>query len=177
MLADFLGFNQLDDIAQALQTFSIEPFAMSSLRREVMQAIHCLLRVASDVAIAANSQSQFVRQAALLRANALLEELDTEVTTLRCPEQILIQGIIHRWSHLVTEAGKQAGQLTRSLPLITNPYITGTPVTGKLFVGREDILNRLIEELSLGSGACPSIVLYGHRRMGKSSILKNLPNT
>ena len=54
-----------------------------------------------------------------------------------------------------------------------NPYVAGNPVIGELFVGREDIFRRL-EELWAGSEQKPSIVLYGHRRMGKSSILHNL---
>lgn len=57
---------------------------------------------------------------------------------------------------------------------ISNPYIVGSPVTGKIFVGREDILRRF-DELWSTSGQIPSIVLYGHRRMGKTSILRNLP--
>jgi hypothetical protein len=56
---------------------------------------------------------------------------------------------------------------------IANPYVAGNPVTGDLFVGRKDILRRL-EELWRGEGQKPSVVLYGHRRMGKSSILYNL---
>lgn len=56
---------------------------------------------------------------------------------------------------------------------ISNPYIVGSPVTGDIFVGREDILRRF-EELWSTPGQIPSVVLYGHRRMGKTSILRNL---
>jgi hypothetical protein len=51
--------------------------------------------------------------------------------------------------------------------------VVGDPVTGHLFVGREDILDQ-IEELWAAESTLPSVVLYGHRRMGKSSILQNL---
>ena len=54
---------------------------------------------------------------------------------------------------------------------IENPYIAGNPVTGDLFVGRKDIFRRL-EELWRKSGQCESVVIYGHRRMGKSSIFE-----
>jgi len=57
---------------------------------------------------------------------------------------------------------------------IPNPYVVGNPITGSLFVGREDILLRF-EELWNTPGQIPSIVLYGHRRMGKTSVLRNLP--
>ncbi|MDZ4785146.1 MAG: AAA family ATPase, partial [bacterium] len=57
---------------------------------------------------------------------------------------------------------------------IPNPYVVGNPITGSLFVGREDILLRF-EELWNTTGQIPSVVLYGHRRMGKTSVLRNLP--
>jgi hypothetical protein len=56
---------------------------------------------------------------------------------------------------------------------VANPYVLNNPVEGELFVGREDILRRL-EELWASQGQRPSVVFYGHRRMGKSSILHNL---
>jgi hypothetical protein len=56
---------------------------------------------------------------------------------------------------------------------VANPYVVGNPVIGNTFVGREDVLRRL-EELWSKEGQSPSVVLYGHRRMGKSSILHNL---
>jgi hypothetical protein len=51
--------------------------------------------------------------------------------------------------------------------------MAGNPVTGDLFVGHEDIM-RTLQEIWSESGQCPSVVLFGHRRMGKSSILQNL---
>ena len=42
-----------------------------------------------------------------------------------------------------------------------------------MFVGRADVIKQL-EELWLMSNQLQSVVLYGHRRMGKTSILKNL---
>ena len=40
-------------------------------------------------------------------------------------------------------------------------------------MGREDIMRHL-DELWAGEGERSSVVLYGHRRMGKTSILQNL---
>jgi hypothetical protein len=55
---------------------------------------------------------------------------------------------------------------------ITNPYIIGDPVLGERFVGRDDILRQL-EELWFINTSPQSVILYGHRRMGKTSILRN----
>jgi hypothetical protein len=58
---------------------------------------------------------------------------------------------------------------------VKNPYIGfgGKPVEGVSFIGRENILAE-IETLWTSPGALPPLFIYGHRRMGKTSILKNL---
>ncbi|MDY6784871.1 MAG: ATP-binding protein [Cyanobacteriota bacterium] len=48
-----------------------------------------------------------------------------------------------------------------------------TYLEGSLFVGREDILREL-EEFWIHNQHLQSVVLYGHRRMGKTSILRNI---
>ncbi len=55
----------------------------------------------------------------------------------------------------------------------SNPFIAG-PSVGHTssFVGREDILRRI--ELELAQGATNSMVLYGQRRIGKTSVLEAL---
>ncbi len=53
-----------------------------------------------------------------------------------------------------------------------NPYKVGNPVTGPDFFGREDIL-RQAENIFLSPGQ-PAVVIYGQRRMGKTSILMEL---
>jgi Cdc6-like AAA superfamily ATPase len=62
--------------------------------------------------------------------------------------------------------------LEATTPII-NPYTVGNPVVGDRFIGREDIMRQL-EELWFGSTRTQSIVLYGHRRIGKTSILLNI---
>ena len=59
---------------------------------------------------------------------------------------------------------------------INNPYITGVPLTTHnqdLFVGRTEIVERL--KLLLENQPSPPILLYGQRRIGKSSLLNLLP--
>ena len=54
-----------------------------------------------------------------------------------------------------------------------NPYVAGDPVYPPLLAGRKDIFDRIGEVWSAKDDP-DSIILYGHRRMGKSSILRNL---
>jgi tetratricopeptide (TPR) repeat protein len=56
-----------------------------------------------------------------------------------------------------------------------NPYITGTPVGNTTaFIGRENILNAVSEVLE--DPQRNAIVLYGQRRIGKTSVLQALEN-
>ena len=56
---------------------------------------------------------------------------------------------------------------------VLNPYVVGDPVSCKLFVSRPDIIRQL-EKLWLTPGnQLQSVLLYGHRRTGKTSILLN----
>ena len=60
---------------------------------------------------------------------------------------------------------------------IPNPFVFGSPITeteNNLFTGRQDIVRQL-ESVLLGSSTPPTLLLYGSRRVGKSSILRQLP--
>ncbi len=64
----------------------------------------------------------------------------------------------------------------RSLFHIDNPYVVGkplTPASGELYKGREDIF-MWIEENLLGKTQPHTLILYGQRRMGKTSTLYQL---
>jgi len=55
-----------------------------------------------------------------------------------------------------------------------NPYIMGPPVTGTAFYGRQEVF-RFVRE-TLATAQQNVIVLYGQRRIGKTSILLQLPD-
>lgn len=61
-------------------------------------------------------------------------------------------------------------------PLIANPYIVGRPLTGEissLYVGREDVFSWFHENL-VGATRPNALLLYGRRRIGKTSTLYQL---
>ncbi|MFM7712663.1 MAG: AAA family ATPase, partial [Microcystis sp.] len=118
------------------------------------------------------SYSQQVRSLALNRIIGELRDItDQQAATLPPAEKELILSIAEKWAEISTSIAKTVGTVTITQP-ITNHYIIGDPVIGKRFVGREDILREL---QSMWSGDNLSyVVLYGHRRMGKTSILRNL---
>ncbi len=59
---------------------------------------------------------------------------------------------------------------------LNNPYIVGNPIQPdnvKVFLGRYDVAEAIIQEVK-NPGQKPSILLYGRRRMGKTSALLNI---
>lgn len=145
------------------------------LRPRVIATLQRLRAVALEAHVAAESASKLNRTTALGRAvGALTALMDDVEQTCPYPEWPLIKETAQRWREILAKAGGEAGQQAITQP-VPNPFVVGNPVTGGVFVGREEIFARL-EEL-WGSDAAqvvPSVVLFGHRRMGKSSILQNL---
>ena len=65
-----------------------------------------------------------------------------------------------------------------NLTILDNPYIFGNPLKKKdqkVFFGRESLIKE-IEDSLFSSNKNASLLLYGKRRTGKSSILLNLPH-
>lgn len=62
---------------------------------------------------------------------------------------------------------------SRTTALVSNPYVVGRPLTGasaSLYVGREDVFAWLEENL-IGTARPNALLLYGQRRIGKTSTL------
>jgi len=170
-------------VCLACKTLSALPTAVNSasdlmaedspIRRTVLTAVDRLREISAEIITYQAATSRVGQLAALARASDALDKLDKDIVAqVPVPEQAILRRIVRQWRRLVSEAGGQVGRAEEASPII-NPYVVGNPVTGNLFVGRESILRRL-EELWSGIGQRTSVVLYGHRRIGKSSILRNL---
>ncbi len=163
-----------DDIASLPEAARVSiPSNGVLIRPVVMEALARLGQVGAEVAAYQDATSRASKLAALARANDTLKELDDYVAAqVMAPEQYILRRIVRQWQRLITKAGGRLGRAGVTGP-VANPYVLNNPVQGDLFIGREEVMRRL-EELWGGEGQKPSIVIYGHRRMGKSSILHNL---
>jgi len=145
------------------------------LRPQVIVSLNRLHNTAQEANVAKASLSKLNQTAALNRAIANLTTLIADAEkTCPYPEWPIIKKIAQSWQGVLVEVAGKMGQIISHKP-IHNPFIVGNPVSGKLFTGRQEILERL--ESLWGSELkpeTPSIVLFGHRRMGKTSILQNL---
>lgn len=102
----------------------------------------------------------------------LLTRAQYELKDLRGGFGPLVARVVSHWADVLKREGERLREARTHIP-IPNPYVIGNPVRAPLFVGREDVMRRLTE-LWASEGQCPSVVVYGHRRMGKSSVLQNL---
>ncbi|NPA26738.1 MAG: ATP-binding protein [Chloroflexi bacterium] len=139
---------------------------------QVWQALERLRRVALDARTVQRSVSRLARSQALNRAlgelTALREGLDAQPELVRP----LLNYITKAWQKVLLSVAGEVGQARIREP-VPNPYVVGDPVVGPGFRGREDIM-RDLEAIYGNTLSPPSVVLYGHRRMGKTSILRNL---
>lgn len=79
--------------------------------------------------------------------------------------------------HWLEIAEAQHQQLRRVIDRQPQPQVfrAGDPVDREqeAFIPRHEVLGELDRQLSLATG-CPGVILYGRRRMGKSTLLRNL---
>jgi len=172
-IARFLACTEIAALPAAVRNTESLTIDDIAIRPAVLAALNRLRDIGAEIETSLAATSRVNRLAAIARAITALDQLkkDVEAETI-APERTLLQRIIRQWRSLAIEEGGKAVQLVWSEP-VANPYVAGNPVTGDLFVGREDILRRL-RELWIDSEQPASVLLYGHRRMGKSSILRNL---
>lgn len=142
------------------------------LRPQSWTAIKGLYQVVEDVNLIKNSVSLSTRSLALNRALGEIKSIVDQSKSLPEAEQGLIVDIAENWQSALLGITEEVGKISITKKVI-NPYIIGDPVIGKQFVGREDIIKRL-EELWISTSQLQSVVLFGHRRMGKTSIVRNI---
>ncbi|MGB7711265.1 MAG: AAA family ATPase, partial [Microcoleus sp.] len=179
MLALADNLRLLNDSTSIPLIAEVQLFAVPNeplLRPSTWQAIASLSRVVEDVKVVQRSVSRSVRAIALNRALGEIKNLLETADTLPKPERQLIINIARAWKEDLLQIASEQRQDSIAEP-VRNPYVVGDPVQGKLFVGRKDIIRQL-EELWVATGnQLQSVVLYGHRRMGKTSILLNVANS
>ena len=88
-----------------------------------------------------------------------------------------LQAIVQQWKTMATQERRLCVEQLEASGPILNPYTAGPALElhDRLFVGRRDLVRKLEEALSRENRR-PTFFLYGERRMGKSSTLKQLPD-
>ena len=85
--------------------------------------------------------------------------------------------VADNWLKLIQDEQQQLQEQIADHYDVPNPFTYGVSVEeteDNIFTGRKDIVQQ-IEAAILGSKQAPTLLLHGPRRMGKTSILKQLP--
>jgi hypothetical protein len=130
--------------------------------------------LSQDIEAALNQTSHYHQRLALSAIDDRLNSLERELTITSLPYATRFYPIARQWRQLVADHLQGLTQAAEGSQEIDNPYIVGVPLTARqeIFVGRTDIVAR-IEQLLLDPRR-PPLLLYGQRRMGKTSLLRNL---
>jgi hypothetical protein len=197
-IAAFLEIRAVDVLATARGHLAwTDELLDPPLRPEVVEALKALGDVSQEVFAFVRATNTGQKSAALNRAAGELNELAGYVRgKVLAPERVLLDRTVELWKSIVAAeqgrlgeaalqemapaARRAAGILERTSSAwqrparpFDNPYIVGDPVYPPLLVGRKDVFDRIDEVWSAKKNP-DSIIIYGHRRMGKSSILRNL---
>ena len=177
LLAVALGAEDAAAVGRWLEASAkLAELAEPHLRPAVVRTLRRLREVAQEADVAVHAVSPLMRSSSIGRAVAALTQLLADADeTCPQPERAIVRTIAGQWRDVLAAAGGQIGQQVLRQP-VENPYegYSGLPVE-RTFVGREGVLARL-ERLWAASpdAPLPPIILYGHRRMGKTSIIHHL---
>lgn len=131
-------------------------------------------RISQDIEAAQQQESAYNQRLALNAVEDRLDSLLRELT--RSSEQYALRfyPIAAEWRQKVAAESLALSEEAELKQEIDSPYIIGVPLTEQqeIFVGRTDISAR-IEQLILDRRQ-PPLLLYGQRRVGKTSLLNNL---
>lgn len=123
---------------------------------------------------ATEQRPERVRQARLV--HAALAALGEKLRALPEPLAQELEAALARWSARAQgEIDAALAAHARVRARLPRPFRAGDPVDRQreAFVPRDDVHAELRRQIQ-GDGACPGLLLYGRRRTGKSTILRNL---
>ncbi len=136
--------------------------------------LRSLSRISQDVDAALHQTSAYNQRLALSAVEDRLDGLLRELTRSSERYAARFRPIATRWRQIVASEVRKLAEAVEIHQEINNPYVIGVPLTEQqeIFIGRIDISAR-IEQLLLDQRRSP-LLLYGQRRMGKTSLLNNL---
>jgi hypothetical protein len=153
--------------------------ALGGLNSPVSSLLRRFSRISEDVEAALNQNSSYNQRSVLTFVAKRLNGLIRELTRSSDKYAVRFRPIATRWYEIVTDYVRELAEVVELRQEIDNPYIIGVPLTEQqeIFVKPVDLsgtyISTRIEQLLLDRRR-PPLLLYGQRRMGKTSLLNNL---
>lgn len=131
-------------------------------------------RISQDTEAAQRQESAYNQRLALNAVEDRLDGLLRELTRSNELYAARFTPIAADWRRIIAAQSQQLAEEAELRQEIDSPYILGVPLTEQqeIFIGRTEISAR-IEQLLLDRRQ-PPLLLYGQRRVGKTSLLNNL---
>ena len=146
----------------------------SNLEDPASDIARILTKVVEDIKAAGRYEHPYHQRLALIALAKSVGDLVLGLAPTSGDRDIIsFQKIANLWHRIVTQKVSALAE-TEFNQEIDSPYIIGVPLSDReeIFVARTDIASQ-IEQIALDRRR-PSLLLYGQRRMGKTSLLKNL---
>ncbi len=136
--------------------------------------LRSLSRISQDVDAALNQESSYNQRLALSAIADRLDGLSRELNRSSDRYAKRFRPIVKSWRQIVTNHVRELAVAVELHQEIDSPYVIGVPLSEQqaIFIARTDIIAQ-IEQL-LRDQRRPPLLLYGQRRMGKTSLLNNL---
>jgi hypothetical protein len=151
----------------ALAQASFEKFA--SVQSTLLDRLRA---VTPELAHIRARQSRRAHIAAVTRAIGALGEFSVGLDDLPATEHAILAPLAERLTGALTREAARAGRI-EILEEVASPYIFTAPVRGAALIGRNDLFQRIVS-LWARSGQRNSLLIHGHRRMGKTSLAQAL---
>lgn len=131
-------------------------------------------RISQNVDAALRQESSYNQRQTLSGVEDRVDSLLMEISRTSERDAMRFRPIAAQWRLVINNYIRELDETAELRQEIDSPYITGIPLTDQqaIFVGRTDLSAR-IEQL-LADRRRPPLLLYGQRRMGKTSLLLNL---
>ena len=151
-----------------------QTLTLSELTATVNDPLNRFSRFSQEAEAILAQENLYYRRLALANLAQRLNRWQRELGLSDGPYLARFYNVASLWYTVILELETRLRQEAETERLIENPYIFGVPLTSEqeIFVGRADIVTR-IEQLLLDHQR-PPVLLYGQRRMGKTSLLHNL---
>ncbi|MCB0034799.1 MAG: hypothetical protein KDE51_12290, partial [Anaerolineales bacterium] len=171
-----LDARQLERVAPNIKAIgrAHRHLAIGELNDPARPLLRSFKRHSQDVDAALNQATLYHKRLALRGVEERLENFLRELTRSNEQHTARFYSIASRWYQAVLDHQELLAETAELQDEIDNPYIFGVPLTEEqdIFVGRREISER-IEQLVLDPRR-PPLLLYGQRRMGKTSLLRSL---
>jgi AAA domain len=169
---DAIGLERCKDVVDIGKSYG--NLALGELNSPVSSLLSSFSRISEDIAAALEQNSAYNKRLTLTAIAEKLNGLIRELTRSSDKYSVRFRPIANSWYEIVTNYVQELAKAVELRQEINNPYIIGVPLTEQeeIFTGRADIGTR-IEQLILDRRR-PPLLLYGQRRMGKTSLLNNL---